>query len=346
MKNVQLFKLSMGVLLLLLTTGLFAQDTTDPNDLLDHVVVKGSSTKGKGNDPCIESQQGFFELEYVVTIANLEEHPFFPGQFRIPLACPELFMQLWINGNLIDQIGPLTDFTDDLIEVYEAHYHSGENPLYQQIIAFNIPISTICTEENPDDYTVVQEITTKMVTMIGGEYVPYATTINEYATAFPFNPFEGCSVDYLFPEDDFRHESTEDEIVETIRFCCEGALGEDPDAPFGGVDPDNPFAPDDEYAGGRNALEQDNVNESLITDIQVMPNPFDQYFSLQYELNTNTEVVFELIDLQGQLIRRIEDQQSKGSQNWSIDMNDLPAGIYIGHLQTDHQAHTFRLIKQ
>lgn len=76
------------------------------------------------------------------------------------------------------------------------------------------------------------------------------------------------------------------------------------------------------------------ISGSLSLD--AFPNPFQDLINFSYSLITDTRIEISLYNLQGKLIRNgATDLQSYGTHQGSMDVSDLPAGIYLLHLQTE-----------
>ncbi len=85
-----------------------------------------------------------------------------------------------------------------------------------------------------------------------------------------------------------------------------------------------------------------NLEENII----LYPNPVKDKLGLMLNLDTDTRLNIQLIDLNGQLIHNLFDQEiNKGFQHVSVDIdNSIPAGIYLCRLQTNDSVITRKLI--
>jgi Secretion system C-terminal sorting domain len=71
---------------------------------------------------------------------------------------------------------------------------------------------------------------------------------------------------------------------------------------------------------------------------QNFPNPFNSSTTLEYYLEDDGQIEFELFDLLGRRVRIIESgYRSKGSSQVMLDARDLPSGIYVYQLRTSDQ---------
>jgi hypothetical protein len=69
----------------------------------------------------------------------------------------------------------------------------------------------------------------------------------------------------------------------------------------------------------------------------IYPNPADSQLCLNYEIPENSDITFVIYDISGRKLRNIElKKQSEGSHDISIDIHNVPSGIYIVSLKTQH----------
>ncbi len=68
--------------------------------------------------------------------------------------------------------------------------------------------------------------------------------------------------------------------------------------------------------------------------IKAMPNPASSYFTIVYNINTNSteRPIFEMTNLNGQIVKRFELESTSG--NFEIDINGLAEGLYLYKLIT------------
>ena len=71
---------------------------------------------------------------------------------------------------------------------------------------------------------------------------------------------------------------------------------------------------------------QDNL--TVGSNISVWPNPVDDYITVS---NMNTDFIFKLASIEGKIVKKgtINNNDSQ-----TIDVQDVPKGIYILHLQS------------
>ena len=69
---------------------------------------------------------------------------------------------------------------------------------------------------------------------------------------------------------------------------------------------------------------------------KVYPNPFENYFTTEFELPKSGEVDIRIYDLNGKLIKHLLNTQgSKGLNIFSFSMEPLAAGNYILEIKLD-----------
>lgn len=95
------------------------------------------------------------------------------------------------------------------------------------------------------------------------------------------------------------------------------------------------------------------VSSSTTSDVSALkvrayPNPFVESTTIEYSLPKASLVEHTLTDLQGQVVRQLSDptDQPAGIHQTLVDGRNLPAGVYLYHLQTGKESQTFRLVKK
>lgn len=67
-----------------------------------------------------------------------------------------------------------------------------------------------------------------------------------------------------------------------------------------------------------------------VVQLAVMPNPFTSSFSIRFNLNQSSDVVVNMYDGKGSLIRKVQNKtMSKGPQSILVDGSELANGIYF-----------------
>jgi Secretion system C-terminal sorting domain len=82
--------------------------------------------------------------------------------------------------------------------------------------------------------------------------------------------------------------------------------------------------------------------------VKLYPNPTDNEAVLSYDLPEQTTLAITLLDMNGRLIRTIQANSKKdaGTHQANIEVNDLPAGIYLVQFRTDKGVQTHKLVRQ
>lgn len=78
--------------------------------------------------------------------------------------------------------------------------------------------------------------------------------------------------------------------------------------------------------------------------IQFSPNPFNETANLQFNAIRTTPYRVRLVDLTGRTVQEINGKTHVGSNNVTINRNDLPGGMYFYSLEIDEYRHTGRFI--
>lgn len=85
---------------------------------------------------------------------------------------------------------------------------------------------------------------------------------------------------------------------------------------------------------------------SLISNLSVFPNPFEESMSIQVELIENTYLGIELRDVNGRLLNRIADgEYLSGAHRLDWNAGALPSGIYVLVIHTKRGSAASRIIK-
>lgn len=84
-------------------------------------------------------------------------------------------------------------------------------------------------------------------------------------------------------------------------------------------------------------------NPTLLHKVQ--PNPFNTHLDVTFELAKEEEIQLVITDLQGKQVRRHTAIYSTGVQTESLNLSNLPLGIYFCTLQTSHGLETIKVVK-
>jgi len=79
--------------------------------------------------------------------------------------------------------------------------------------------------------------------------------------------------------------------------------------------------------------------------LQVMPNPASELLTVNYSSASFATGSIEIRNAMGQTVKRIETEASKNISR-TISVSDLPAGIYVVHVQTERETLEQKFIKQ
>ena len=79
-----------------------------------------------------------------------------------------------------------------------------------------------------------------------------------------------------------------------------------------------------------------NVDEEIISEFRLFPNPASDYITVQNNLSQNLD--FEIYDIFGKIVLR-------GKTNTQVPVNNLSSGIYIIHVNNNGKKHNFKLVK-
>lgn len=87
------------------------------------------------------------------------------------------------------------------------------------------------------------------------------------------------------------------------------------------------------------------VNATSNIRVSIMPNPVVDQAQIAYTLDQNADVVFEIFDLTGQMIKRIDmNGQYKGDHLLNMDASDLESGAYIIRMNANEQQSTMKFM--
>jgi len=116
-------------------------------------------------------------------------------------------------------------------------------------------------------------------------------------------------------------------------------------APTGGIDINDNATGCNTQEEVEQACESASIEDLyLIQECMVSPNPFTTSTTLSYTLDKPSTVTISIFNPQGQLIEKIELEQTKGEQQVQWDAEGLPAGIYYFRIQAGVQYGSGKLI--
>jgi hypothetical protein len=84
----------------------------------------------------------------------------------------------------------------------------------------------------------------------------------------------------------------------------------------------------------------------VCSEMTLYPNPATNHFTVKYKLTKKTEVKVEIFTEEGALVKRMVNQQEQYPAQYEIpvELNDLPAGVYIVKLEAGEEVMARRLI--
>ncbi|MFT7604275.1 MAG: hypothetical protein ACI8VT_001849, partial [Saprospiraceae bacterium] len=92
----------------------------------------------------------------------------------------------------------------------------------------------------------------------------------------------------------------------------------------------------------------DKKNDFSRQQLKIIPNPTSGRAKIIYTLESTSSVLINLYDLNGQIIKNIQDlqNQTKGEHSVDITLTDLPSGMYNCKIQTASNVENLIIIKQ
>ncbi len=86
------------------------------------------------------------------------------------------------------------------------------------------------------------------------------------------------------------------------------------------------------------------VSELANDDFSLYPNPCEDVLHLRYSISDIRYPKFELLDASGRVMKSVE--QAKGVDHQTIDVSDLPAGMYFIRMQSEDNVSMRKIVKQ
>lgn len=97
-----------------------------------------------------------------------------------------------------------------------------------------------------------------------------------------------------------------------------------------------------------NAVQAYMVSTNSIDDVSlttIFPNPVEDQLSIEFELDQQKEITFEIITINGVVVKTATSSYGTGQQTKSFDMSHLPSSLYIIRLSADNQEIRYRIAK-
>jgi hypothetical protein len=87
------------------------------------------------------------------------------------------------------------------------------------------------------------------------------------------------------------------------------------------------------------------VEEGNVADLKAVPNPFNEFTTIQFELGTNANVRLEVLDMEGRIVLSENyGSLSAGSNQFRIDGSTLAAGMYNCRIVANNQVHMQQIV--
>jgi Zn-dependent metalloprotease len=102
------------------------------------------------------------------------------------------------------------------------------------------------------------------------------------------------------------------------------------------------------FSNGVRNFNPTNVNEEVIAahNIKVYPNPVDEAFTLEMELEESTDIQLEIFDLLGRRLKALDLGTQNGTVRQSIEVNELAPATYLMRMQVGKKVVTSKLVKR
>ena len=71
------------------------------------------------------------------------------------------------------------------------------------------------------------------------------------------------------------------------------------------------------------------VSNSVVQSIKLFPNPADQFLIVELDNLSGREIIMEIFDLNGKQVISAVEKQIINDNALSVDISDLPAGIFV-----------------
>ncbi len=83
-----------------------------------------------------------------------------------------------------------------------------------------------------------------------------------------------------------------------------------------------------------------------ITGASIVPIPANNQIQVMAEFESSGVVAINILDITGKLIRELNRVSSIGLNQWEVDINDLPPGIYFLTMSNETQLQSLRFVKE
>lgn len=84
---------------------------------------------------------------------------------------------------------------------------------------------------------------------------------------------------------------------------------------------------------------------TLDQGLHIFPNPMQSSATIEYRLERPAKVLVNIMDINGKLVHQLVNaNQDAGVQRITFDRGELPSGVYLCQLHTDHVHHATRIV--
>lgn len=87
-------------------------------------------------------------------------------------------------------------------------------------------------------------------------------------------------------------------------------------------------------------------DNKAVNNISAYPNPFDEYLTINFEMNMNAPVKLSIFNMVGNEVRAKNIKATKGSNRVSLNTSKLPEGVYFYRFNTGDKVITRKLVKK
>jgi hypothetical protein len=84
---------------------------------------------------------------------------------------------------------------------------------------------------------------------------------------------------------------------------------------------------------------------ALKFDVQLSPNPVEEICTLTLSLPQESNLIIQLFDMNGRLIKTESSKQLKGHSNYPLNFSELKSGLYLLKVLTEDGEKTFKVSK-
>lgn len=85
------------------------------------------------------------------------------------------------------------------------------------------------------------------------------------------------------------------------------------------------------------------MEEATAADLKLFPNPAKDIAQVEFNASNDGDVELNIIDLNGRTVSTVNTTVTAGAQNISLDVSDLPSGVYMVQVRQNDNINTLRL---